>query len=142
MILEDAATQAYAVEPVAVADATANLDDRSAERVVKAGGNLACRPVPGNLFRDRRDGLTKIHHNRFTLLQIELVALRNPWIRRHLQRNGCLPFEGNLRTHSRYCRYRVEQPPARRGLHGLNAAREHCVHKFELRGWNFAEARD
>src|SRR6266550_2745792 len=58
------------------------------------------------------------------------------------RRNSRLPFEGDLRTHSRYCRYRVEQPPARRGLDSLNPAREHGVHKFELRGRNFAEASD
>jgi hypothetical protein len=84
MILEDATAQAYAVEPVAFADAAADLDDRSAERVVKAGGDLSGRPISGNLFDDGRDGLTKVHHHWVPLLQIERVAICNAGVRRHL----------------------------------------------------------
>src|ERR1700712_3416348 len=112
MVLEDAAAEAYTVKSIALAYAATDLDDRSAERVVKACGDLACLPVPGDLFDDGRDGLTKIHHNRFLLLQIELVAIRHPRVGCHLQCNSRLPFKGDLSSHSQDRRYSIEQPPA------------------------------
>ena len=126
----------HAIQAFVAPHSTARFDNRRSYGVVEASRNVSHLPMEGQIAHDLPDHRPHINFHRLKVVDVEGVLRANIRPRRGFERNGRLPLEGYALAEANQGGDGIEKASARRGVDGLDAARDHVVDLIDLLCWD------